>query len=75
MSVSSLCCMYNMQQQHGICDLETPMGFFMSTLENDVLIPKCNLLHNSTSQQGFQLKDGLRVIWNRVEQMEAPALI
>lgn len=41
-----------------------------STLENDVLIPKCSLLHNSTSQRGFQLKDGLRVIWNRVQQMD-----
>lgn len=28
----------------------------MSTLENDVLIPKCNLLHNHESQRGFQLK-------------------
>ena len=46
------------------------IGFLVSTLENVVLIPKCNLLHNSASQRGFQPRDGLRAIWNRVEQMD-----
>lgn len=46
-------------------------GFLMSTLENEVLIHKCNPLHNSESQQGFQHKDGLRLIWNRVQQMDS----
>lgn len=46
----------------------------MSTLENDVLIPKRNLLRNGASRRGFQPKDGRRVIWNRVEQMDSATI-
>lgn len=53
-----------------MCPLNA-IKFLTSTFENDVLIPKCNLLHNGTSQRGFQLKDGLRLIWNRAEQMDS----
>lgn len=38
-----------------ICDPSTPVGFFVSTLENKALIHKCHLLHNGAGKTELAL--------------------